>query len=122
MKGLNKFQSFNLSAFLEGKKLMCTGCRPWFNDSQKEIGKKVDLVIIEDKTVYPTNKDGSTVTNLYEKVTVKVSRSIDIPVEAIVTIVNGTATVFGEFRNQLSVRAEDVRVVTPPTTGPRKED
>lgn len=120
MKGLNKFQSFDLSAFLEGKKLLCTGCRPWLNDNQKEIGKKVDLVIVEDKTVYPNSR--TIITNLYEKMTVKVSKGIDIPAEAIVTIVNGTATVYGDFRNQLSVRAEDVRVVTPPTTGPRKED
>lgn len=114
MKGLNRFQNFDLLAFLEGKKLMCSGCRPWLNDDQKEIGKKVDLVIVEDKTVYPVGKDGSAVTNIYEKMTVKVRKSIDVPVEAIVTIVNGTATVYGEYRNQLSVTAEDVKLVAPP--------
>lgn len=120
MKGLNKFEKFDLPAFLEGKKLLCTGCRPWLDDDQKEIGKKVDLVIVEDKTEYPASKDGRAITNIYEKFTVKVRKNIDVPVEAIVAIVNGVGVVYGDYRNQLSVTADDVKVIAPPAAGQKE--
>lgn len=118
MKNLNKFQKFDLLAFLQGKELTVTGCRPWKDhDTQQELGTVVDTAITKDETVYPTGKDGNVQTNLYEKFAIKVAKPLSIPAGAIVTIVNGTATVYGDFRNQLSVRADDVKVVQAPAPG-----
>lgn len=118
MKNLNKFQKFDLLAFLQGKELTVTGCRPWKDhDTQQELGTVVDTAITKDDTAYPASKDGSVQTNLYEKFSVKVPKPLSVPVGAIITIVNGTATVYGDFRNQLSVRADDVKVVSAPAPG-----
>lgn len=118
MKNLYQFQKFDLPAFLEGKELTVTGCGLWKDhDTGAELGTKVDVAITKDETVYPTGKDGNVQTNLYEKFAIKVPKAVSIPVGAIVTIVNGTATVYGDYRNQLSVRADDVKVVQAPAPG-----
>ena len=62
--------------------------------------------------MYPSGKDGTgEYSNLFEKFTVKVFKDINVPVGATVELVNPVGTVYGEFRNQLSVRADDVRIV-----------
>lgn len=78
-------------------------------------------VIIEDETLYPASKDGSIITNLYEKITVKLRRDVTIPAKAIVAIVGGVGVVYGEYRNQLSVTAEDVKVVQASMPNGQKE-
>lgn len=119
MKNLYQFQKFDLPAFLQGKELTVTGCRPWKDhDTQQELGSVVDTAITKDETDYPPSKDGRVVSNLFEKFTIKVPKAVSVPVGAVVTIVNGTATVYGDFRNQLSVRAEDVKIVQAPAPGP----
>lgn len=115
LKNLHAFQPFDLSAFLQGKQLVVTHCRPWQDfDTKEERGTAVELAITKDETKYPPAKDGTVYTNLYEKIVVKVPKGINIPTGAIVTVVNGSATVYGDYRNQLSIRAEDVKVVQPP--------
>lgn len=116
MKNLYQFQKFDLVAFLIGKELMVTGCGLWKDrDTGAELGTKVDVAITKDDTTYSPSKDGSVQTNLYEKLSVKLSKfNFTVPVGSIVTIVNGTATVYGDYRNQLSVRADDVKVVQAP--------
>ena len=118
MKNLNQFQKFDLAAFLEGKELTVTGCRPWKDhDTQQELGTAVDVAFTKDNTKYLPTKDGRIMSNLFEKFAIKVPKVVSVPVGAVVTIVNGTATVYGDYRNQLSVRAEDVKVVQAPTPG-----
>lgn len=116
MKNLYQFQQFDLGAFLIGKELMVTGCGLWKDhDTGAELGTKVDVAITKDDTTYFPSKDGHIQTNLYEKLSVKLSKfNFTVPVGSIVTIVNGTATVYGDYRNQLSVRAEDVKVIQVP--------
>ena len=48
---------------------------------------------------------------MYEKITVKVARDIDVPMNAKVRLINPKASIYGEFRNQLSVTAEDIEVL-----------
>lgn len=121
MKNLYFFQKFDLIAFIQGKELTVTGCRPWKDhDTQQELGTAVDVAITKDETAYPTSKGGSVQTNLFEKFSVKVPKTLSVPVGAVVTIVNGTATVYGEYRNQLSVRAEEVKVVQAPAPGSKE--
>ena len=122
MKNLNLFQKFDLTSFLLGKELTVTACGPWVDfDTHEEKGTKVEVAITKDNTAYPPAKDGRVVSNLFEKFAIKVPKAVSVPVGAIVTIVNGTATVYGDYRNQVSVRAEDVKIVqAPAATG--KED
>lgn len=118
LKNLNAYQHFDLDAFLKDKELTVTSMRPWLDfETKKELGGITELAITKDGTQYPPAKNGGVVTNLYEKFTVKVPKAISAPVGAIVTIVNGTATIYGEYRNQLSVRAEDIKVVQAPAPG-----
>lgn len=112
MKKLSAFLQFMLAIFLDGKVLKVSAVKPWVDFETKEHkGTAVEVVIVEDGTQYPPSKDGSVVTNLYEKFTVKVPKDITVPVGAVVEIINGVGTVYGEYRNQLSVKADDVRVV-----------
>lgn len=119
MKFLYLFLMFQLDKFLQGKELTVTGCRPWKDfDTQKELGTVVDVAITKDNTQYPVGKDGGTQTNLFEKFSIKLPKfNFSVPVGAVVTIVNGNPTVYGDRRDKLSVRAEDVKVIAPPTSG-----
>lgn len=116
MKNLTKFLHFDLPAFLNGKVLTVTSCRPW-NDRETGAhkGTVVDVAITRDDTAYPPAKDGVAVTNLYEKFPARISKDLAIPIGATIEIINGIGTVYGDFRNQLSVQAEDVKILTTPT-------
>lgn len=108
MRGLNYFLSFNAPDFLRGKKLVVTGVKEWTDYTTKEhLGTKVSVVFAEDSTSYPT-KNGEQISNLYEKLVVKVAKDVKIPVGTEIVLVNPMATVYGEYRNLLSVKADDV--------------
>lgn len=112
MKNLGQFLNFDCAAFLTGKKLMVTSCSPWNgNDGKEHLGTKVEVVILEDNTVYKPSKDGSVSKNDYEKMAAKISKDINVPKGAIVEFVNPVGTVWGDYRNQLSIRADDVKVI-----------
>lgn len=112
MKKLSVFLAFLFDVFAKNKVFMVSAVKPWVDFETKEHkGTAVEVVIVEDGTQYPPSKDGSVVTNLYEKFTVKVPKDVTAPVGSIVEIINGVGTVYGEYRNQLSVKADDVRVV-----------
>lgn len=120
---LYMYEEFNLEKFLHGKELSVTGCHPWTDfDTKRELGSVVEVAITKDSTEYPRKKAGDTRTNLYGTFRIKLPKlNYVVPVGAIITIVNGDPTVYGERRDQLSVKAEDVKVITPPATG-QKED
>lgn len=112
LKRLNRFSYFDIEMFLEGKKLLTIGVGEWkdFN-SQTVLGTKVEVVIAEDKTDYG-NADGEVVSNLYEKLIIKVPAKLDnIPMNATVRLINPEAVVYGEYRNQLSITVQSVEVV-----------
>lgn len=113
MKKLSQFSKFDLERFLNGKTLEVISCSAW-NDftSKKHLGTKVETVITKDNTVYD-QKDGEVVTNRYEKLVLKIKKDVTVPLDANVLPVNATATVYGEYRNQLSVTADDIKVVQP---------
>lgn len=113
MKKLNQFVKFLFEDFSRGKVYRVTGVRPWLDFTTKELlGTKVEVIVAEDNTVYDT-KNGETVTNLYEKLSFKIKKDVNIPVNARVIPVNPVAVVYGEYRNQLSVTADDIKVITP---------
>lgn len=113
MKKLSQFTKFLFAEFSAGKIYRVTRVYPWVDyETKKPMGTKVDVVIAEDNTQYDT-KNGETVTNLYEKLSFKIKKDVNIPVNARVIPVNPVAVVYGEYRNQLSVTADDIKVVAP---------
>jgi len=120
MKHLSQFLKFEDDRFFKEKQLICTGVKPWYEyiDNKKTdvcLGTAVQVVITDDKTAYE-QKDGETVTNRFEKLSVKVAKNITVPVDATVELVNPVCRIYGDYRNQLGVHADDVQVVTANTT------
>jgi hypothetical protein len=111
MKKLNMFSYFDWERFAEKKRFVSTGIQPWKDfESGEVIGTKVEAVIAQDGTSYG-NKEGEIISNIYEKLTFKVPKKIDIPMNVEIRPVNVEATVYGDYRNQLSITAEDVEVI-----------
>lgn len=108
MKKLILFLAFLWEQFAAGKEFMVISCLPWMGKDDSVLGTRVETVITKDETDY----GDPDVTNRYEKVVFKVPKpDLKVPVNSIVVPVNPTAKVWGEYRNQLSVQADDVRVV-----------
>ena len=114
LRYLSDFAPFSMEDFSNGKTFMATGCRPWNDFESKQVrGQKVDVVILTDETVYKPRKDGEVATNRFEKFVVKVPKTVDVPVNAMIELVNARATIYGDYRNQISVVADDIRVLPP---------
>lgn len=111
MKKLGQFGKFDLEAFLAGKVLRATECSELKDHNTGEhLGTKVVVAIVRDDTKYKQN-EGENVTNLFEKFNIKVLKDVNVPVNSTVMPVHATATVYGEYRNMLSVTAEDIRII-----------
>lgn len=119
MRFLNQFSGFDTLRFLQGKELSVMSCRDWVDYSTKaHMGTRVTVAITADQTEYQ-RKDGDDSTNLYEQFNVKCSKNLKIPAGTRVELVNPVGTIYGDFRNQLSIRADDIQVVGP---NPKKEN
>lgn len=113
MKKLNMFTRFDFDAFASGKRFLLIGQKPWADFNSGEVlGTKFELVITQDKTDYGTQPDGERISNLYEKFVVKVPKNLNMPTNVEVAIINPTANVYGDYRNNLSVVADGIKVVT----------
>lgn len=111
MKGLNQFLSFAWDKFADGKIFVVTGVSEYVDyESKQHLGTKVDAVIAEDKTAYHF-KNGESFSNRFEKITFKVAKDVSVPMDAAVMPKGVTATIYGDYRNQLSVRCDDIDVV-----------
>lgn len=114
MKYLRQFLHFDLSAFLVAKTLTVISISDLLDHETKApIGKRVTCAITRDDTVYAPGKDGAVGSNVYEKVSVKVKypHTVSVTPGDEVTLINATATVYGDFQNQLSIIAEGLEVV-----------
>lgn len=104
-RGLNQFQKFDLPAFLEGKRLTFLKAVLW-KEKDSELGSKIITQIVEDRTQYA--KPGTD--NFGEQLTVKVrgvapsafSQFRPLSSEIVIKDVE-RVTVFGDYRNQLSI-------------------
>ncbi len=107
MKSLNQFQEFNCDKFFADKRLAYVKAEPW-RENEQTIGSKVTLQVVEDKTKYA--KEG--VTNFGEQFVVKVrgleplsfSKLKPLTTEIVISDVE-RATVYGEYRNNLTLIA-----------------
>lgn len=108
MQKLSIFLTFLWINFAKGKVFTVTSCGPWNDQNGNVLGSRIVTAITEDKTDYGVEG----VSNLYERVTFKIPMlDVTFPVGATVEPVNPVATVYGQYRNQLSVKADDVKVV-----------
>ncbi len=110
-KYLRQFEHFDWSSFAKHKRFMTVGIAPLKDQETKElIRTRVYVAITQDDTPYE-RKENEKGSNLFEKLVVKVPKQIDVPMQVEVQLKNAVALVYGEYRNQLSVYAEDVIVV-----------
>lgn len=113
MKKLTQFTRFDWAAFAQDKTFQVTGIRPRYDsdDRQRIIGSTVDVVIIRDDSQYQC-KPGESVTNLFEKLSIKLPQAkVAVQLGDYVQPVNATATVYGEYRDKLSVKADDILIM-----------
>ena len=114
MFGLAQYLRFDCTAFLKDKVLSVTTCGPLQDYETKQVtGTKVVVVVTKDDTPYKPKADGTVVSNLYDKITVKLpgKMGLTVPVGSVVEMINATGTVYGEYRNQLSITADDIKVI-----------
>lgn len=115
MKFLNQFNHFDINAFLEGKRIITTGrFFEWTDhDTGKHLGTVIEGVIFTDNTVYE-QKEGTHLSNRFEKLLFKVKRDITtVPIDAVITLVNPVANIYGDYRNNLSIKCDDVKLLQP---------
>lgn len=111
MKYLSQFIKFDWIAFAQAKQFLVTGCSAWKDhNSDNILGTRVEVAIVKDATPYQ-HKDGETGSNRFEKLTFKVSKQVSISEGAYVVPVDATAKVYGDYRNQLSITCNDVKIV-----------
>ena len=111
LKKLSQFNYFDAEEFFSKLSLISVGKSAWKEYGTGTLrGTKVDVVITSDKHSYNTS-DGESINNMYEKITVKIPREVDVPMNAKVRLVNPEGNIYGEYRNQLSVTADDIEVL-----------
>lgn len=116
MRVLNKFMEFNWERFSEGKEFTVTECSEWTDyHTQQTLGTKIGVIITKDDTDYQM-KDGKTTSNLYERLTFKVTKDVDVPVNTKVIPVKPVVKAYGidhdgkftNYLNHLSIQCEDI--------------
>ena len=112
LKFLNQFQKFDLDAFLKDKTIIVNGISQWKEfGSDKVAGTKIEVVIMKDGTKY-VQKENAQQTNRFATFDIKVRKEIDVPINSqIISLVNPTAAIYGDYRNQLSVKCEDIKIL-----------
>ena len=114
MKGLMQFQSFDSVSFFRDKSLQVISCGPLMDyETKQTVGTKISVAIVEDRTVYRT-KAGEQISNLFEKLNIKVpGKTLELAPGTVVELVDAKCVIYGDYRNQLSVTAADVRALRP---------
>lgn len=122
MKRLNDFMEFRLADFIRDKTLRVTGIKPWYEDKErtKQVGDSLEVACARDNTLHTNAKTGEQLRgiNLYEKFTVKVPpEHSSVKIGDYIEIIDGKGTIYGDYRNNLSVRAKVIRVINPQSQG-----
>ncbi|MHC5247500.1 hypothetical protein [Enterococcus sp. LJL90] len=112
MKKLNKFVKFDIDEFLENIELIVMKSDILVDfETKKVLGAKYSIIVWSDTHNYGGDTNG--VNNVGETFTVKVlgKKPMAIPSPCKVDLINPNGNVYGEFRNNLSVTAEDVTLL-----------
>ena len=118
LKNVQMFNKFDAEAFFKGKKLLFIKASEWQErdpegNVSRLLGSKVQALIAEDKTDYGSAKASA---NFGETITIKVK---DIapsafaklePMKTILEVQFAKATVYGPYRNELSLIASNIEV------------
>lgn len=116
MKKLNQFLEFNHELFLRDKKFIVKGTQPYFEyvdgkRTEKQLGTTIICLISSDKTKYIDNGQEVVGVNELEEIRFKVpnNNDLELPYKALITPLNiMKCSVYGEFRNNLSIECEKV--------------
>lgn len=116
MKKLRQFNKFDCEAFFKDKDVRVMASEQWndYEDGKitKILGTNYKCVIVTDNTEY--GKDVEPDLNAGEQVNVKVPHpQKDFKKFSRITFLNPTASVYGSFQSELSVKADDVEIVPP---------
>lgn len=118
LKKLSQFQVFDSKSFFESKDFLLSKIEEWQEEGSqnlKTVGTKVTGVIFVDKSSYGNAGIGI---NRGESITFKVSQPVTnfSSWKAFNTVFKATAftkvTVYGEYRNQLSVKVPSLTVIS----------
>ena len=105
-KKLGLFQHFEADKFLKDKTLLALAVEPFVNDDKIQIGYKVTVVVYDDSTDY----GDADVTNAGDSYKVKIQNmqmnQFELP--EMVKLVKPTGTVYGDYREKLSLSAENI--------------
>lgn len=109
--GIPQFEDFRHHDFLKDKDLCFVTKAPWLDfETKRNLGWKFTLLITRDDTEYIQKPDVNR-SNLFEKLDVKVTHDIDLPQNAKVELVNPVFKVYGQYRNNLSITCDDIKVI-----------
>ncbi|EXJ23868.1 hypothetical protein ADIAL_0660 [Alkalibacterium sp. AK22] len=116
MKKLRQFNKFDAEGFFQEKDVRVMAHEPWndYEDGQiaKQLGTKYKCVIATDNTTY----DGDDVPadlNAGEQIDVKIAKQPkDYKKFSKIKFIQPTASVYGTFQSELSVKAEDIEIIS----------
>ena len=112
MKALTLFNTFDWLSFSKDKELVVTGCAEWQDyKTHQHMGTRVYCVIAKDNTRYFYHGENVVGLNEYERFSVKVPKNISVDRGSRIALVNPRATVYGQFNNNISITADDVKVI-----------
>lgn len=117
MKKLRMFNKFDCEAFFKDKDVRVMAQEPWneYEDGKvtKQLGTIFKCVIATDNTKYE-GKDVEPDLNAGEQINVKVPQPPkQFKKFSRIVFINPTASVYGSFQSELSVKAEDVDIFPP---------
>lgn len=124
MKGLGQFRQFDWNSFSSGKVFQVVGISDWMDrNTGKRLGKRVDVVIVEDNTQY-VSRNGEQYTNLYGRLTFKVESNTEVAVSIgdIAAPVDAVARCYGDYNDQLSVTCKGIRVIPAPQSAQKTKE
>lgn len=124
MKGLAQFRRFDWPNFTAGKTYQVVGITDWLDrDTGKRLGKRVDVVIVEDNTQYEY-RNGTRYTNLYERLTFKVEGNMEVTVSIGDTVapVDAVARCYGDYNSQLSITCKGIRIIPAQQSAPKVKE
>lgn len=119
---LSAYDKFPFEEFVKDKKLEVTDLKSWLDyETGRRLGTTVTVSIAEDNSEYPTSAVGEVKDNYRQVFSVKVRKdNIAVKRDDVVRFIGVEAKIIGDYRNQLSVKADDVVVVDAKTNEVKK--
>lgn len=114
MKHLKDFNTFDSEGFFKDKVLVARECSDWQDENTGiHQGTKVVVAIDKDNTVYQIKDGENFIDNAYEKITIKVKKDVKFARNTPVVLVNAVANIWGDYKDKLSVTADDMLLAQP---------